>query len=60
MTEQEYNDRGDLVRVGNALTILRDIIPKNSSVINKGEHAVIMNTLSQWQDQLFLIRMIDK
>ena len=29
MTEQEYNDRGDLVRVGNALTILRDIIPKN-------------------------------
>ena len=59
MTEQEYIDRGDLVTVGDALMVLRGIVPDNSSVIEKSQYQEVMQILVTWQEGLFALKMID-
>lgn len=59
MTEQEYIDRGDLVTVCHTLNLLRQIEPRNSSVITPREYKQVMKTLVGWQDHLYAIQLID-
>jgi hypothetical protein len=55
MTEQQYIDVSDRVRLCNALKILHEIIPENSSVITKKELSNIMGQLRKWELELFKV-----
>jgi hypothetical protein len=53
MTEQEYIDTTDRVKISNARQILSDICPENSSVIDIENFRVMMKLLAEWEEQLF-------
>ena len=58
MTEQKYIDCGDMVRVGDALMVLREIVPESSSVIEKNQYQEVMKILRIWHMKLFELKMI--
>lgn len=52
MNQQEYNDVSDRVRLSNALQILEDIIPEQSSVITSSELLHVLSALRYWEKKL--------
>lgn len=52
MNQQEYNDVADRVRLSNALQILEDIIPEQSSVITPSELLHVLSALRYWEKKL--------
>lgn len=58
MTEQEYIDRGDQLKVECAVDILRDILPENSSIVDGGEFMQVMGILKKWEDEY--IKLMDR
>ena len=52
MEQQEYIDVSDRVRISNALEILSDIIPENSSVITPSELRHVLAALRFWEEKL--------
>jgi hypothetical protein len=52
MNHQEYIDVSDRVRVSNALHILSEIIPEQSSVITPSELQHVLTALRYWEDNL--------
>jgi hypothetical protein len=55
MTEQQYVDVSDRVRLGNALKILHEIIPENSSIVTTLEFDKIVQQLWKWEQKLFKV-----
>ena len=53
MKEQEYIDVSDRVKVSNALYIIRDIVPENSSVVTPNEYRRVVGLLALWEAKLF-------
>jgi len=53
MTEQEYIDCGDRVRISHTINILREIVPENSSVIDSKDYTHMMIKLTSWEKKLF-------
>lgn len=53
MTEQEYIDCGDRVRISHMINVLRDIVPENSSVIDLKDYTQMMRKLTSWEKKLF-------
>ena len=53
MTEQEYIDVSDLQKIDAARRLLRRIVPENSSVVKRGELAVVYRQLNDWADKLY-------
>lgn len=49
MKESDYILTTDLVKISNAKTILSDIIPENSDIIDKDEMTQIMILLTKWE-----------
>ena len=52
MKQQEYIDVSDRVRVSNALQILSEIIPENSSAITASELQHVLTALTYWEEKL--------
>ena len=52
MEQQEYIDVSDRVRISNALQILSDITPENSSVITPSELQHVLTALRYWEEKL--------
>ncbi|UCF92366.1 MAG: hypothetical protein JSW39_29555 [Desulfobacterales bacterium] len=52
MDQQEYIDVSDRVRVSNALQILAEIIPEQSSVISPSEIQHVLAALRYWEKKL--------
>ncbi len=52
MDQQEYLDVSDRVRVSNALQILGEIIPEQSSVISPSELQHVLTALRYWEEKL--------
>ncbi|MFC1813690.1 hypothetical protein ACFL03_13480 [Thermodesulfobacteriota bacterium] len=52
MNQQEYIDVSDRIRVFNALHILNEIIPEQSSVISPSELQHVFTTLRYWEEKL--------
>lgn len=52
MTEQEYIDATDLAKLRIADTIIRDVLPANSSVVDKESHRTVCRIIQQWTDRL--------
>ena len=52
MNQQEYNDVSDRVRVSNALQILENIIPEQSSVITPSELQHVLSDLRYLEKKL--------
>jgi hypothetical protein len=52
MDPQTYIDVSDRVRISNALTILGDIVPDNSSVITPSELQHVLTALRYWEEKL--------
>ena len=52
MEQQEYMDVSDRVRISNALQILSDITPENSSVITPSELQHVLTALRYWEEKL--------
>ena len=52
MNHQEYIDISDRVRVSNALHILSEIIPEQSSVITPSELQHVLTALHYWEENL--------
>ena len=55
MEPQEYYDVSDRVRISNALNILGEIIPEQSSVITPSELQHVLTALRYWEEKLCLI-----
>jgi len=53
LTEKEYIDVGDLKTVIASLSVLRDICPENSSVIDVGEYREVYGIIRSWRESLF-------
>lgn len=53
MNEQDYIDACDRVRVSAAKSILSEVFPENSSVIELEGYRDLMGTLTHWEEQLF-------
>jgi hypothetical protein len=53
MTEQEYVDVTDRVKISAAIKSLIDIVPENSSVIDATQFNDIMDVLYGWEIRLF-------
>ena len=51
MEQQEYIDVSDKVRISNALEILSDITPENSSVITPSELKHVLAALRYWEEK---------
>ena len=52
MNQQEYIDVSDRTRVSNALYILNEIIPEQSSVISPSELQHVLAALRFWEEKL--------
>jgi hypothetical protein len=52
MNQQEYIDVSDRTRVFNALQILNEIIPEQSSVISLSELQHVLAALRYWEENL--------
>lgn len=52
MTEQEYIDTTDMQRLRDAQSILSNIVPENSKVIDPVEYRFVFNTIRSWCRQL--------
>lgn len=52
MTEQEYIDVTDLVKLRDIKFILRDIIPENSEIIDKDSFNSIYAIIGEWEHKL--------
>ena len=52
MNQQEYIDVSDRVRVSNALYVLSEIIPEQSSVITPSELQHVLTALRYWEEKL--------
>ena len=52
ISEQEYIDCGDKVRVSHMISTSREIVPENSSVITRTDYAHIMIRLISWEGKL--------
>ena len=52
MDQQQYIDVSDRVRVSNALQILENIIPEQSSVITLSELQHVLSALRYWDKKL--------
>ena len=52
MDRQDYIDVTDRVRVSNALQILDDIFPEQSSVITPSELQHVLTALRYWEKKL--------
>jgi len=52
MTEQEYVDCQDRVRIGMIKNILSEIVPENSSVIARKDYTHMMRKLFLWERKL--------
>ena len=52
MNQQEYIDVSDRIRVFNALQILNEIIPEQSSVISPSELQYVLAALRYWEEKL--------
>ncbi len=59
MTEQEYTNLSDRVRISNAYQILAMVIPNNSTVVEKKEYLSVMKIISTWEKKLLCINFID-
>jgi len=53
MTEQEYINCQDRIRVGIIKNILSEIVPENSSVIARKDYTQMMRKLTSWERKLF-------
>ena len=52
MDQQEYIDVSDRIRVTNALQILSQIVPEQSSVITPSELQHVLAALRYWEEKL--------
>ena len=52
MNHQEYVDTSDRIRVSNALQILNNIVPEESSVITASELLHVLTSLRYWEEKL--------
>lgn len=52
MKEQDYINVSDLARVRSAIVVLRNIIPKNSTIIKEEDYYKIMSKLYSWESDL--------
>ena len=52
MTEQEYIDCMDGIRIGMIKDILQEIVPENSSVIARKDYTDMMIKLTSWEKDL--------
>lgn len=52
MNQEQYVDISDRVRVANALQILSDIIPEQSTVITPSELHYVLTALRHWEERL--------
>lgn len=52
MTEQEYIDSTDLAKLRLIKSILQEIAPENSSIIDKKSYIDIYETIVIWSDEL--------
>jgi hypothetical protein len=52
MNQQEYLDVSDRMRVSNAMQILAEIIPEQSSVITPSELQHVLSALRYWEENL--------
>ncbi len=52
MNRQQYVDISDRVRVANALQILNDIMPEQSTVITPSELQHVLTALRHWDERL--------
>ena len=59
MTEQEYLDAGDLVRVRTAINILKDILPSCSD-IDSADYYDVVQILSKLEKTLYNNIKIDE
>ena len=53
ISEQEYIDYQDGIRIRIIKDILREIVPENSSVIDLKDYTEMMRKLSSWEEKLF-------
>jgi len=60
MTEQEYTDVSDRVKVSAALNLLRDIVADSSSVIDKDKLKEVTIQLRNWERDLFKVICLDE
>ncbi len=51
--EQDYINISDLNKVRIANEILKSIIPDNSTMIGKNDHAQMIKVLSSWEENLY-------
>lgn len=59
MKEQEYINVSDLAKIRSAISVLRNIIPASSKVINKNDFAKVMDRLYKWEQKLSSKIIID-
>lgn len=52
MTEQEYIDLSDAEKVKVARDLIKDIVPKSSSVISEEDHEAVLHKLYYWWNEL--------
>lgn len=52
MDQQVYIDISDRIRISNALQILSDIVPEQSSVITPSELQHVLTALRYWEEKL--------
>ena len=52
MKDKEYTDLSDLVRLDTVVSILGEIVPKTSDVINVQELGGVLDQLRDWRDEL--------
>ena len=52
MTEQEYVDSTDLVKIVIMKNLMHDITPENSKAIDPDEHKEVMVKLCEWERKL--------
>lgn len=53
MTEQEYINVMERTSINVAQEALRNVIPKNSIVVDQDEYNFVMKCLSEWERRLF-------
>ncbi len=53
MTEQDYINTSDKVRISVAKESLMNVVAENSPVIDKEEYDMVMQALSRWERKLF-------
>lgn len=53
MTEQEYLDVSNRVRVSTAIRVLSEIVPGSSKPIESKELRALLKKLSEWEEKLF-------